>query len=131
MPLRRQPAGIVRGQPISSEKLAFAKSLHRAMTSRGARAVNELRQNRLEGIHFRRQQVISGFIVGFYSDAARIAVELDGAYHDAAYDGDRDRELARVGVKVLRIENAELRRDLVGVLDQICERVRERIATLT
>ena len=43
---------------------------------------NELRQNRLNGIHFRRQQVIAGFIADFYCDAARIAVELDGAYYD-------------------------------------------------
>jgi very-short-patch-repair endonuclease len=131
MPVRRQPAGIVRGQPISSEKLAFAKNLRRAMTPEERVLWNELRQNRLEGIHFRRQQVISGFIVDFYCDAARLAVELDGAYHDAALDGNRDRELAWVGVQVLRIENAELRRDLVGVLDQICERVRERIGLHT
>jgi very-short-patch-repair endonuclease len=73
--------------------------------------------------------VVSGFIVDFYCDAARLAVELDGAFHDADYDAQRDRELARVGVGVLRIENSELRRDLVSVLDRICERARERMPT--
>jgi len=97
--MRRQPAGIVRGQPISGEKLAFAKDMRREMTPEERVLWNELRQNRLNGIHFRRQQVIAGFIVDFYCDAARLAVELDGAYHDASYDAHRDRALARVGVK--------------------------------
>ena len=129
MPLRRQPAGIVRGQSISAAKLAFAKDMRRQMTLEERILWNELRGNRLKRIHFRRQQVISGFIVDFYCDAARLAVELDGAHHEAGYDADRDRELERVGVKVMRIENAELRRDLASILDQICEQVRGRIPT--
>ena len=131
MPPRRQSAGIVRGQPISSEKLTFAKNMRREMTPEERALWNELRQNRLNGIHFRRQQVIAGFIVDFYCDAARLAVELDGAYHDAGYDAHRDRALARLGVKVMRVENAELRRDLARVLDHICERVCERIGAET
>ena len=129
MPLRRQPAGIVRGQSISAAKLAFAKDMRRQMTLEERILWNELRGNRLKRIHFRRQQVISGFIMDFYCDAARLAVELDGAHHEAGYDADRDRELERVGVKVMRIENAELRRDLASILDQICEQVRGRIPT--
>jgi len=65
MPLRRQPAGIVRGQPISAAKLAFAKDMRREMTPEERILWNELRGNRLRNIHFRRQQVISGFIVDF------------------------------------------------------------------
>ena len=103
--------------------------MRREMTLEERILWNELRGNRLKGIHFRRQQVISGFIVDFYCDAARLAVELDGAHHEAGYDADRDCELERVGVKVMRIENAELRRDLSSVLDQICEGVRRRIPT--
>ena len=71
---------------------------------------NHLRQNRCAGFHFRRQQVISGFIA-VYCDAARLAVELDGAFHEPAYDAERDDALARAGLVVLRIENPELRQE--------------------
>ena len=37
----------------------------------------ELRANKL-GVHFRRQQVIQGFIVGFYCHKAELVVEVDG-----------------------------------------------------
>ena len=129
MPLRRNPAGIVQGQKVCATKLALAKQMRREMTADERIFWNEVRSNRLRGIHFRRQQVIGGFIIDFYCDAARLAVELDGAGHDAEYDAHRDRELARVGVKVLRIENAAVRHNLPQVLDEICECARARMST--
>ena len=117
----------MRGQPVAAAKLAVAKEMRREMTPEERRLWIELRRNRLKGIHFRRQQVISGFIVDFYCDAARLAVELDGAYHDTGYDTQRDRELGRVGVKVMRKENVEVRGELASVLDQIWKCVRKRI----
>jgi very-short-patch-repair endonuclease len=71
--------------------------------------------------------VISGFIVDFYCDGARLAIELDGAYHDADDDAERDRALARMGVEVMRVENRQLREDLASVLERIVARARERI----
>jgi very-short-patch-repair endonuclease len=123
--MRRQPAGIVRGQSISAAKLALAKDLRREMTPEERMLWAELRGNRLKGIHFRRQQLISGFIADFYCDAARLAVELDDAY----YDAQRDCEFGRLGVRVLRMENARVRENLGSVLEQICKQARERIQT--
>ena len=129
MPLRRNPAGIVQGQKVCAVKVTLAKQMRRAMTADERIFWNEVRSNRLHGIHFRRQQVISGFIVDFYCDAARLAVELDGAGHDAEYDTHRDQALSLVGVEVLRIENAAVRQNLTRVLDEICECARERKST--
>jgi very-short-patch-repair endonuclease len=128
--LRRRPAGIVQGQRVAASKLALAKQMRHAMTPEEGTLWNELRGNR-HGLHFRRQQVIHGFIVDFYCDGARLAVELDGAFHEAAYDAERDRALGRAGVEVMRIENFELREDLASVLDRIGERVRGRIRRST
>jgi very-short-patch-repair endonuclease len=127
MPLPRRPAGIVQGQRISREKLALAKQMRRHMTPEERILWNELRHNRHDGLHFRRQQVISGYIVDFYCDAARLAVELDGAFHDADYDALRDLALARAGVSVMRIQNQEFRMDKASVLKRIAARAWERI----
>jgi very-short-patch-repair endonuclease len=105
----------------------LAKQMRHEMTPEERMLWGELRRNRCDGLHFRRQQVISGFIVDFYCDAARLAVELDGAFHDADDDARRDRELARMGVVVMRLENCELRENLASVLARIVARARERI----
>ena len=48
-----------------SEKQALAVQMRREMTSGEARLWERLRANRLHGLSFRRQQVISGFIADF------------------------------------------------------------------
>ena len=40
---------------------------------------NELRANKL-GVHFRRQQVIAGFIVDFYCHKSALVIEVDGIF---------------------------------------------------
>ena len=71
---------IVSGQKITKEKFQKAKELRRDMTSAEKVLWNELRGNRL-GVHFRRQQIIAGFIVDFYCHRAGLVVELDGSVH--------------------------------------------------
>jgi very-short-patch-repair endonuclease len=127
MAFRRSPAGIVQGQRISATKLSLAKEMRREMTSEERIFWNHLRQNRCAGFHFRRQQVISGFIADFYCDAARLAIEIDGAFHQPDYDEERDRAFARAGVRVVRLENCKLRTDLASVLELIAAHARERI----
>ena len=86
-----------------------------------------LRRNQLRGFHFRRQQVIDGFIADFYCHAAGLVVEVDGGVHggQAAYDEERDRVLSQRGLRVLRIGNDEVQRDLDGVLGRIAQACKE------
>jgi very-short-patch-repair endonuclease len=85
-----------------------------------------LRRNALEGLHFRRQQVIEGFIVDFYCDAVKFAIEVDGKPHEEQGDYDELREevIARQGVRVLRIPNDALH-DIEAVIEHIKERIAE------
>ena len=59
----------------------------------------------------------------FYSPAAKLAVELDGAKHytESGVEGDflRMKYLYSRGVRVLRFENIEIWQNLEGVLDVI------------
>ena len=120
------PKNIVIGQKVTPEKASRAKELRREMTAAEQILWGSLRTNRLDGYHFRRQQVIAGFIVDFYCHAAGLAVELDGPVHDrqADYDRDRDRVLGEHGVQVLRFRNEEVMENLEAVLMTIREACR-------
>jgi very-short-patch-repair endonuclease len=98
---------ITSGQNVHPDKLAFAKQLRREMTPAERRLWKALRRNALDGFHFRRQQVIDGYIADFYCDAAKLAIELDGGVHQEQwkYDESRDKAIAGIGVRVLRISN--------------------------
>lgn len=116
-------SNIVLGQNVDSMIIERAKELRRNMTPEERALWQRLRGNRLGGWHFRRQQVIRGFIVDFYCHAARLAVELDGPVHQAqtGRDIERDTILEGLGVHVLRFKNEELVQDLEGVLRRILQ----------
>ena len=112
---------VVIGQKVYPAKVQRAKELRRQMTEEERMLWQRLRGNRLHGLHFRRQQIIDGFIVDFYCHAAGLVVEVDGEIHQqqAAYDAERDRILSERGLRVVRIENEEVRQDISGVLSRI------------
>ncbi|MDH7486387.1 MAG: DUF559 domain-containing protein [Anaerolineae bacterium] len=118
---------IVIGQKVDAAKVQRAKELRRQMTKEERLLWQHLRANRLHGFHFRRQQIINGFIVDFYCHAAGLVVELDGEVHQqqVEYDTERDRILSARGLRILRFRNEEIRRDLPGVLTRIAEACRE------
>jgi very-short-patch-repair endonuclease len=58
---------------------------------------------------FRRQYVAYGYILDFYCPTLRLGLEIDGEVHDGTYqrgyDKERDSNLARHGIRVLRARN--------------------------
>ena len=116
---------IVRGQTVQPEKLLLAKQLRREMTLAERRLWKALRRNAAEGFHFRRQQVIQGYIVDFYCNTVKLAIEVDGGVHGERtnYDELRDAVLARNGVHVVRISN-EAMYDVEAVIEFIKEKIR-------
>jgi very-short-patch-repair endonuclease len=116
---------IVRRQTVAAEKLSLAKRLRHEMTPAARALWIALRRNGLDGFHFRRQQVIEGYIVDFYCDAAKLAIELDGSVHEEQwkYDESRDKAISLRGVHVLRISNDAMR-DSEAVIECIREALR-------
>jgi very-short-patch-repair endonuclease len=111
---------IIPGQIVTEEKLQRSRELRQEMTPAEKILWNELRGNKLEA-HFRRQQVIAGFIVDFYCHAAGLIVELDGGVHDKQIEEDaqRDKVLKEMGLRIVRIRNDEIVRDLSAVFGKI------------
>jgi very-short-patch-repair endonuclease len=57
------------------------------------------------GVRFRRQVVLGRYIADFVAPRAKLVVEVDGEVHEghAAADARRDRDLGRMGYRVLRL----------------------------
>jgi very-short-patch-repair endonuclease len=89
----------------SSKLQLIAAELRSSLTPSEAALWHLIRGGRL-GVWFRRQAVIGRFIVDFVAPAARLIVEVDGGYHSLRRTADarRDRALARLGYRVLRLE---------------------------
>ncbi len=109
---------IVIGQKVAAEKIERAKELRRSMTDEEEVLWQCLRKNHLDGFHFRRQQVIHGFIADFYCHAVGLVIEVDGEIHrlQDEYDSERDQALKGIGLRVLRVTNEDIRRNLSSVL---------------
>ena len=113
---------IIPGQTVTKEKLQRAKELRRDMTPAEKILWQELRGNKL-GVHFRRQQVIAGFIVDFYCHKAGLVLEVDGDIHDLQQEEDARREkvLREMRLRIVRFGNDEVLMDLAGVVRRIQE----------
>ena len=120
MPLKH----IVTNQKVTSAKLQRAKELRREMTPTEKILWEELRANKL-GVHFRRQQVIQGFIVDFYCHKAGLVIEVDGDVHDLQKEEDERREkvLSELGLQIIRFKNDEVIRSLLVVVGKIKEAI--------
>ena len=95
--------------------------MRREMTEAESILWKQLRSNRCGGLHFRRQQIIDGFIADFYCHAAGLIIEVDGGIHQeqADYDALRDHILTTRGLRVVRFANERIHTDMAAVLKEI------------
>ena len=70
-----------------------------------------------------RQKNIGNFIVDFYIASKNIVIEIDGLQHDIPEhnekDNERDLELSKLGIKVLRYTNKSINNNFKDVCDDI------------
>ena len=114
---------ITRNQFVTREKLELARDLRRKMTPQEKILWHVLRRDAFRKIHFRRQQVVAGYIIDFYCASAKLAVEIDGGSHlgRTEHDKTRDRALLEMGIRTLRVSNNDVDRDLDEVLKSIAK----------
>lgn len=119
MPVRN----IVRGQKVSSIRLERAKELRCAMTPAEKILWKHLKANRLNGLHFRRQQIVHGYYPDFYCHQHELIVELDGGIHELQeeYDAEREEYLISLGFRIVRFTNEDIIKNLPAVLKKIVE----------
>ncbi|MTI19446.1 endonuclease domain-containing protein [Fulvivirga sp. RKSG066] len=119
--------------PYKPYLLPLAKKLRKNMTLGEVLLWNELKNKQL-GYRFSRQIPIDKFIVDFYSKDLRLAIEVDGSSH---YHGDqpikdeiRQKRLESLGVSFLRYDDADVRKNIKWVVNDIYLWIQENGARL-
>jgi very-short-patch-repair endonuclease len=81
---------------------------------------NRIRNRRIDGNKFVRQEPIIGFICDFVCREKRLIIEVDGGQHnESAADAIRDERLGEKGYKILRFWNNDVLGNIDGVLATI------------
>ena len=106
----------------------FARKLRCEMTLAEVLLWNKLKRRQMLGYDFDRQRPIGKYVVDFYCKVLQLAIEVDGRSHDVkeAVDQKRQRELEALGVAFLRFWDAEVKRDMRGVLARLADGIRHR-----
>jgi very-short-patch-repair endonuclease len=114
---------IVTGQKVNPELINRAKELRQEMTLAERCLWNRIRANQLGGWHFRRQQIINGFIVDFYCHKAELVIEMDGPIHrkQKVEDAEREKMLSDLGLHILRFTNHAVMNNLEHVVKSILD----------
>jgi len=100
-----------------------AKVLRKKMTEAEKKVWKELRNRNLSGYKFRRQHPVGQYIVDFYCPGRGLVIEIDGGIHNEPEkhekDQNRQAELDRLGLKVIRFTNEEVQGDIENVMLKI------------
>jgi very-short-patch-repair endonuclease len=117
---------IITNQHIPDELKARAITMCSTMTPAEARLWNHLRKNNLGGFHFRRQQIIHGYIVDFYCHTANLVIEVDGSEHlkQKNFDKNRVEFLNGLGIAVIRFYKSGVMNPVNSVFEVILENCR-------
>jgi very-short-patch-repair endonuclease len=101
---------MIRNQLYTKTKLALAKKFRHEMTPAEEKFWLAVKGNKAGGWHFRRQQIIDGFIADFYCRKLKLVVELDEGIHEKQkdYDQERDRVFRTDGIVVWRFSNQDI-----------------------
>ena len=97
---------------VSPYTKAMAAELRKNMTIAEKVLWQQLRNNQIDGLKFRRQHPVDIFILDFYCHERKLAIEVDGGIHNQMdqkeWDENRKFELNEFGIKVLRFTNEDV-----------------------
>jgi very-short-patch-repair endonuclease len=106
---------------VTARLVTFARQLRKKSTNAEKEMWACLRAKRFQGLKFKRQEPIGGYIVDFVCYEKKLIVELDGGQHamPECKDKERDIWLQSQGFKVLRYWNNDVLCKLESVMEAI------------
>ncbi len=120
---KKLSSGVIKLQKISKGKLEQAKLLRKKMTHAETVLWERLKNKQLNGLKFRRQQIINGFIADFFCNELKLVIEVDGEIHNTKQQQQKDNLRKKVfesrGLKEIRFTNKEVVNHTLRVLDKI------------
>ena len=109
--------------PYNRDLKQPSRQLRTSMTEPERYLWSKIRRKQPKRYQFYRQKPIGDYIVDFYCPRAKLVVEVDGGHHfsDEAVKNDRVRDecLGSLGLRVLRFTNAEVMKNIEGVVESI------------
>ena len=103
-------------------KLKFlARKLRKNQTEAEKILWHKIRKKQINNLSFYRQKIIGNYIVDFYCPSIKLVIEIDGDLHHTddskRYDEIREQYLKNLGLKIYRVNNIDIYKNLEGVLD--------------
>ena len=113
--------------PYDKDLKSLASNLRKNMTMSEVLLWNQLKNKQMLGFDFDRQRPLGKYVVDFYCKELRLAIEVDGDSHTYRYDYDdeRQRDLEKLGVRFLRFDDLEIKRDINNVMRVIEKFIKE------
>jgi very-short-patch-repair endonuclease len=70
------------------------------------------------GTRFIRQKPIGNYIADFYCREHKLVIEIDGQSHNNRYEYDKQRDdyMKKLGLRIIRISDKEVKQDMANVL---------------
>ncbi|MCX6766686.1 MAG: endonuclease domain-containing protein [Candidatus Moranbacteria bacterium] len=98
------------------------RDLRKEMTSAEGIVWSQIRNHQIDH-KFRRQFSIGAYVADFYCSELKLVIEIDGGQHfeDEAidYDKARTKYFNDLGITVARYTNADVKRNLISVMDDL------------
>ena len=99
------------------KSIRFARQLRVNQTDAETVLWNRIRNRRVDGYKFVRQEPTIGYICDFVCREKRLVIEVDGGQHnESASDAIRDERLREGGYRVFRFWNNDVLGNIEGVL---------------
>ncbi len=109
--------------PYNKVLKPYSRELRKQMTKYERILWSKLRRKQISGIQFYTQKPVGPYILDFFANYPRLAIELDGEYHFTAEqqkkDVNREIYLEGLGIKVLRFRNIEVQQQCHKVILEI------------
>ena len=115
--------------PYNPKLKELARKLRKEMTLSEVLLWQELKGRQMLNYDFDRQRPIDNYIVDFYCKDLQLAIEVDGDSHNwegvAEKDAIRQSRLEELGVRFLRFEDIDVKRNMAFVLNTIHDWIKD------
>jgi len=107
--------------PYNPKLKERAKQLRNNSTLSEVLLWKQLRNKQMMGYDFDRQKPIDSYIIDFFCDELKLAVEIDGDSHLDKIEEDkiRQQKLEQFGIKFLRFSDLDVKKNIQNVLHTI------------
>ena len=107
--------------PKNKDLINFSKENRKAGILAEVLFWQQVHKGKFYGINFNRQKIIGNYIVDFYVPSLSLVIEIDGWSHNykEEYDLKRENYLKSFGLKIFKISDIEVKRNLSWVMSSL------------